>query len=137
MARVSGSRILDAPPSRVRSAIRDDLEGFVGAGGFDEVTRRDEEFELSRSLGLATLELTVRLDRDTDTVLAFDAVDGIFERMHTEYEVEAVDSGSRVVARTDFTLGGLVGNALDETLVSTQRKREFEDQFEYLERRLG
>ncbi|MGM0399507.1 MAG: hypothetical protein ACQEQY_11035 [Halobacteriota archaeon] len=53
--------------------------------------------------------------------------------MRTEYTVEATDSGSRLVAWTAFTLGGVIGTALDETLVSMQRNREFEEQFDYLE----
>lgn len=136
MALVSSSRVLDAPQSTVETVIRNDVVGFVEAGGFDEVHGEGDEIAMSRSLGLATLELTVRLDHDADAVLAFEAVDGLFERMRTEYAVEAADDGSRLTARTDFSLGGFLGDALDETLVSTQRKREFEDQFEYVERRI-
>lgn len=136
MARVNASRVLDAPRSTVETMIRNDIVGFVEAGGFDEVRSEGDVLAMSRSLGLATLELEVRVDHEADAVLAFEAVDGLFEQMRTEYAVEEADGGSRITAWTDFTLGGFLGDALDETLVSTQRKREFEDQFEYVERRI-
>ncbi|MFB6132833.1 MAG: hypothetical protein ABEJ44_05445 [Halanaeroarchaeum sp.] len=136
MARVSASRRIEAPPPIVESVIRDDVAGFVAAGGFDEVRSEGDVLAMSRNLGLASLELEVRVDHDADVVLAFEAVDGLFEQMRTEYAVENADEGSRITAWTEFTLGGFLGEALDETLVSTQRKREFEDQFEYVQRRV-
>lgn len=137
MARVTASRTFASPPNTVRDEIRHDPGSFVDAGGFDSVEVLDDRMRMQRSLGFATLELIVRIDEQADAVLAFDAVDGIFERMRTEYHVEVDDGGSRVTATTDFTLGGVFGTVLDATLVSKQRKREFEEQFDYLERELG
>ena len=136
MAHVTATRTFSVPPAVVRSVIDRDLESFVGAGGFDSVAVSGELIEVVRDLGLATLELTVRVDRDTDVFLAYDAVEGIFERMRTEYSVGSASEGARLSAQTEFSLGGIFGRALDTTLVSTQRKREFEDQFDYLESQL-
>lgn len=136
MARVTDSRTFSAPPAAIRSVIDRDLESFVGAGGFDSVAVSGETIEVGRDLGLATLELTVRVDREADEFLAYEAVDGIFDRMRTEYTVEHARDGTRVTAQTEFALGGIFGQALDSTLVSTQRKREFEDQFDYLDTQL-
>lgn len=136
MTRVRGSRTFEVRPAELEEAIECDVESFVAAGGFDSVSMAGDRIELANRLGLATIELTVRIDREASALLALEAVEGIFDRMRTEYTVEATDSGSRLEAWTDFTLGGIFGKALDETLVSMQRKREFEDQFEYLETRL-
>lgn len=137
MTRVRGSRTFAERPGDVRDAILHDLEAFVGAGGFDNVAMEGERIDLARRLGFATIELSVRLDSEADALLAFEAVEGIFDHMRTEYAVEETDSGTKVTARTDFTLGGIFGKALDETLVATQRRREFEDQFDYLESQLA
>lgn len=137
MTSVTASRTYASPPNTVREEIRDNLASFVDAGGFDSVEVEDGRMRMKRSLGFATIELTVRLDAEADAVLAFEAVEGIFERMRTEYHVHADDGGSRVTASTDFTLGGVFGTVLDATLVSKQRKREFEEQFDYLEAELG
>ena len=136
MAHVTTTRTFSAPPAAVRSVIDRDLESFVGAGGFDSVNVSGKTIDVVRDLGLATLELTVRVDRDADVFLAYEAVDGIFERMRTEYSIEPAGDGTRVAAQTEFALGGIFGQALDATLVSTQRKREFEDQFDYLDSQL-
>lgn len=136
MAYVTAARTFSAPPGAIRSVINRDIESFVGAGGFDSVAVSGASIEVVRDLGLATLELTVRVDRDADVFLAYDAMDGIFERMRTEYSVEPASDGTRLTAETEFALGGIVGRALDTTLVSTQRKHEFEAQFDYLESQL-
>ncbi|UWG48549.1 START/RHO_alpha_C/PITP/Bet_v1/CoxG/CalC (SRPBCC)ligand-binding domain superfamily protein [Halanaeroarchaeum sp. HSR-CO] len=133
MARVRESRTFAVPPAELSGLIERDLESFVGASGVDSVSMTGDRIALASRLGLASIELVVRIDREADAVLAFDAVDGMFERMRTEYTVEATDPGSRLVAWTEFTLGGVIGTALDETLVSMQRNREFEYQFDYLE----
>ncbi|MFB6071056.1 MAG: SRPBCC family protein [Halanaeroarchaeum sp.] len=137
MERVSLEREYEADPAAVRRTIRRDPEAFVGAAGFDEVVFAGDRVTFARSLGLASIELTVELDHDADAVLAFDAVEGIFDEMRTEYVVEPTDAGSRVTAWTEFTLGGALASAFDGTLVATQRRREFADQLEYLESALG
>lgn len=137
MTRVRGSRTFEKRPGDVRDAIEDDIEAFVGAGGFDTAAMEGERIDLARRLGFATIELSVNLDREADALLAFEAVEGIFDHMRTEYAIDETDAGTRVTAWTEFTLGGIFGKALDETLVATQRRREFEDQFDYLESRLA
>ncbi|MFB6093958.1 MAG: SRPBCC family protein [Halanaeroarchaeum sp.] len=132
MTTVSATRTLSAPPTAVRSAIVERPREFVAAAGFDEVRADGDTFSVARELGLATIELTVRLDRDAAAALAFEAVEGIFDHMRTEYVVTATEGGSRVTAETTFSLGGIAGAALDATLVARQRRREFEDQFDYL-----
>ncbi|MFW5924421.1 MAG: SRPBCC family protein [archaeon] len=136
MTRVTGSRTVAASPAAVRSIIQRNLGAFVGAGGFDSVDVEGDTFAVTRDLGLATIELTARVDQDADGVLAYEAIDGIFEHMRTEYAVDPAESGAKITAVTEFSLGGIFGSALDATLVSTQRKREFEDQFDYLESQL-
>ena len=132
MTRVTNSRQLDGSPSIVREVIVDDLAAFLAAGGYDSVEVDGDRIELANQIGFATLELTLQLDPDADAILAFEAVSGIFDRMRTEYTVTETDSGSEITAWTDFTLGGVIGSALDETLITRQRNREFDQQFDYL-----
>lgn len=137
MTKVRGSRTYPAPASAVQTIIDRDVQSFIGAGGFDTVTKTGDRITVTRNLGLATIELTVLVDRGSNGVLRLEAIDGIFDRMETEYSVESTTSGSRVTAWTTFSLGGVFGRALDATLVTTQRKREFEEQFDYLESQLA
>lgn len=137
MTLVTADREFAAPPATVRRAIEDHPEAFLGAGGFDHVSVGTDRIEFARELGLATLELAVTVDHDADVLLAFDAVEGIFEAMRTEYDVRAEDGGSRVTARTEFTLGGALARAFDGTIVALQRRREFAAQFDYLEKEIG
>ena len=137
MPRVRVERRFAAPPETVRSLIEQNQDGLLRASGFESIERDDDRLEVSRRLGFATLSLTLEMDHDADAVVAFEAVDGIFERMRTEYTVEPAGSGTVVRAWTDFTLGGVAGSALDAPLVSRQRRREFEKQFDFLEERLA
>lgn len=137
MTLVTADREFAAPPATVRRAIEERPEAFLAAGGFDHVSMGADRIEFARELGLATLELVVDIDHDADAVLAFDAVEGIFSEMRTEYDVHAEDGGSRITARTEFTLGGALARAFDGTIVSLQRRREFASQFDYLEKEIG
>ena len=136
MTRVTADRDLSASPETVRRLLERDHCELVRAAGFDTVESHGQTITFGRSLGFSTLELTVELDPDADAVVAFDAVDGIFESMRTEYHVAEATSGSRVTAWTTFTLGGALGAVLDGSLVAAQRRREFEAQFDYLESNL-
>lgn len=129
-------RDLSAPPDAVRRLLERDHCELVRAAGFDTVESHGETITFGRSLGFATFELTVRMDPDADAVVAFDAVEGIFESMRTEYRVAATETGSRVIAATEFTLGGALGAVLDGSVVAAQRRREFDAQFDYLESEL-
>ena len=136
MKRVDAERDLDAPVEAVQQAIEGDMEEFIRSAGFDSVTVDGDEFVFSRNVGLATIELTVERDRDSSATLAFDAVEGMFDEMRSEYDVVPTADGSRITAWTEFTLGGTVGTILDSTVVARMRKKEFVQQFDYLETRL-
>ncbi|MFB6153833.1 MAG: SRPBCC family protein [Halodesulfurarchaeum sp.] len=137
METVSRSRELPYPPDAVREVIHDDIAAFMRASDFDSVRVEGEQIEVSRSIGLATLSLSLSLRPDQDATLAYEQESGIFERMETRYTVSGTDEGARVVAKTDFTLGGVLGSVLDATVIRAQRQSEFEGQFDYLEDVLG
>ncbi len=134
MASVTRSRFIDAPPDIVERVITADIAALMQAANYDSVRFEGDRLELEQTLGLASLSLTLRQIDDADATLAFEQVDGHFERMVTEYDVEPSDGGTTVSARTEFTLGGIPGSVLDETLVRRQRGRELEAQLEYVER---
>jgi hypothetical protein len=135
MASVTRSRFLQADPGAVERAITDDVVAFVEAAGYDSVSVRDDRFEVERRLGLATLSLTLR-PLDDDATLAFEQESGLFEDLSMRYAVEETAGGSELTAQTEFTLGGVAGSVLDETLVRRQRRRELDDQFDYVVRTL-
>lgn len=132
METVTAERVVNAAPERVRRAIQN-IKAFLLAAGYDEVSVDDGEIYIKNSLGLATIELYLEVDTDATEALRFEQVEGIFESMETTYSIDAEDNGTRVIARTDYALGGIPGTVLDSTLVARQRKREFEKQFAYLE----
>lgn len=132
MATVTRSRRFDADPAAVRAAI-EDVEPFTRAAGFDEVARDGDTLSISRGMGLVRISLTLELLDDPDAALAYRQREGIFAEMTTRYVVTAVESGTEVTATTEFELGApVVGSALDATVVSRQRARELEAQFDYL-----
>jgi carbon monoxide dehydrogenase subunit G len=136
MARVTRTLELDAPVEAVRPLVAD-AEPFTAAGGFDDVTVDGDRMHLENRLGLATVELDLRL-RDDDVALSYEQVDGMFEEMWTTYEVEAEGDGSVVTATTEFALtDGVLGDVLDATIIRRQRGREIDGQFEYLREQLG
>jgi len=135
MATVSRSRFFQADPETVKNAITDDVPGFIRAAGYDSVSVDGDYIGIERRLGLATLSLTLR-PIDEGSTLAFEQESGLFEEMTMQYVVEPTAGGSELTARTEFTLGGVTGSVLDETLVRRQRTSEIEDQFDYLERKV-
>lgn len=131
MTTVTLSRELDASADVVRETIRSDLAGFIRASGFDSVTEDGDSYVVARDIGMATFELTLAV-RDSETVLYMEQTEGMFDEMWTDYQVEPTEDGSRITATTEFTLGGVLGPILDATMITVQRKREFELQFDYL-----
>lgn len=133
MANVSRSRVMAADPGAVEAVITDDLVGLMQAAGYDSVEFAEGDLELEQTLGLAQFSMTLRIVDDPNVVLALEQADGHFDAMTTNYEVEAVNGRTELLARTEFTLGGVVGSVLDETLIRRQRGRELEAQFDYVE----
>jgi hypothetical protein len=133
MATVSLSRALQADPETVESALTDDVEALMESAGFDSVTVEDDIVSIERRLGLATLSLSLRQMDGADAALTFEQTEGVFEEMSMTYSVEPTTEGCELRGRTTFTLGGVAGSVLDETLVRRQRTGELEDQFDYIE----
>lgn len=139
MDSVTLSRRVAAEPAAVRERVRD-VEPFVRAGGFDEVVVDGDRVEITNRVGIATIELTLELFEDPDAVLAYRQREGegVFEEMVTTYTVTPANGGSVVTATTEFAIDvGLVGELLDATVISRQRRREIEAQFDWLEAELA
>lgn len=135
METVTVKRSLPASKSAVRELVRSDIPAFIRASGFDRVHVDGESYTVSRDIGFATFELT--LDRvESESLLEFEQVEGMFDRMWTEYRLEAIELGCELIATTEFTLGGVLGPVLDGTMIKSQRTREFELQFDYVESEL-
>jgi|AntRauTorcE11898_2_1112593.scaffolds.fasta_scaffold11352_1 hypothetical protein len=132
METVSLSRSFEGEIEAVREAMLD-LRPFMEAAGFDEVEVDGDEMTITNHVGLLTIELDLRCI-ETDSVLAYEQVDGIFETMTTRYTLEEGDGTVTVTATTDFALDvNLVGSILDGTIISRQRRKELTAQFDYLE----
>ncbi len=136
METITRSRRLSAPAERVEALILDDLPAFLRVAGYDDVTLTDEGVVVERRLGMATLEMTLRVEDDAPETLAVTMVDGHFEEMTTTYDVAADGDGAVVTATTEFTLDDVVGAVLEPGLVKRRRGEEFETQFDYLEESL-
>lgn len=136
MQSVTVSRTIPTDPETVRDLVTD-LEPFMRAGGFSEVTVEDEEIYLRQNIGLGRIELDLRVVPDADVALAYEQIDGIFNEMRTEYEFESVPEGTRITARTEFELGGVFGSVLDATVVTRKRRSELNAQFDYLDATVG
>lgn len=133
MESVTVSRTLAADPERVREAMRD-LEPFMKAAGFDTVAVEGRDIEVANAVGVATIELSLRLRDDPEVDLAYEQTDGIFEEMWTSYTVTPVADGTEVTATTEFALDvAIVGGVLDSTIIKRQRRRELDAQFDWLE----
>jgi len=132
MEEVTVSRDVAADPESIREGF-DDMAAFMGAAGFDEVDVEGNQIAVSRAIGLAELQLTLEVV-ETDAELACEQIDGMFEEMRTTYHLDGGDDETTVTARTAFELGGVVGAALDATLIKRKRTQELEDQLAYLDR---
>ncbi|GAB6859983.1 SRPBCC family protein [Haloplanus litoreus] len=134
METVTVSRTISAPESTLSDAITD-VEPFMRAAGFDEVVVEGDEIRITNRVGIAEIQLTLGIIDLPDAVLAYEQCDGLFESMRTVYRLEdAGEVGVRVEAETNFALDvALVGELLDATVVSRQRRRELDAQFDYLD----
>ena len=136
MHSVSVSREVAAPPDAVRERMQD-VGAFMRAAGFDEVVVEGDRIELENGVGIATIELTLELVDEPGAALAYRQRDGIFEEMVTRYTLEETAAGTEVVAETELAIDvALVGKLLDSTVIERQRRRELEQQFDWLEREL-
>ncbi|MBV0900544.1 SRPBCC family protein [Haloarcula salina] len=133
MERVSLTRTVDADPDTVIDRITD-VEPFMRAAGFDDVTVEGDTVVIQNHVGLFQIELVVELI-ETDAVLTYEQREGIFESMVTDYTVEAVDGGTEVTATTEYTALDLpvLGTMIDSTIVSRQRSKELNRQFDWLD----
>lgn len=132
METVSLSRTIGAPEPAVREWVTD-LKPFIEAAGFDEVTVEGETVDIANSVGLLTIELTLRVV-ETDGVLAYEQVDGIFEEMVTRYALEERGERTEITATTEYALDvDVVGSLLDSTIIARQRRKELSAQFDYLD----
>lgn len=136
METVSIGRTFDASPQAVCDEIQS-VEPFMTAAGFDEVRRDGDRLEIENNVGLLTITLDLRI-LSTDDTLAYEQVDGIFEEMVTRYSVEQTADGTAVTVTTEFALDvNLVGPILDSTIIARQRRREIDQQFDYLAETVG
>lgn len=131
MQEVTVSRDVAADPESVRDGFAD-MEAFMDAAGFDEVTVEGDRVTVERAIGLAELELTLEII-DGDDALTYEQVEGMFDEMTTTYRLDGADGETTITAQTQFELGGVIGAALDATLIKRQRTKELEDQLAYLE----
>lgn len=143
MQSVSFSREIAASEDPVREAVLD-LEPFMLAADFDEVTVTDATFgdgratggtiEIANSVGFLRVELSLSVIDRPQVVLAYEQREGIFETMTTEYRLEEGPAGTTVSVHTEFALdAAFVGPIFDATVIKRQRRREIESQFDYLE----
>jgi hypothetical protein len=132
METVSLSRSFEGDTAVVREAMTE-VKPFMEAAGFDEVTVDGDRVTITNHVGLLTIELDLRLI-DTDGVIAYEQVDGIFDSMETRYTLSGGDGTVTVTATTDFALDvAMVGSILDGTIISRQRRKDLSAQFDYLE----
>jgi carbon monoxide dehydrogenase subunit G len=132
MERVSLTRTVPADPETVTDLITD-VEPFMLSAGFDEVTLDGNDLGIKNRVGLFEIELDLEIV-ETDAVLRYDQRQGIFESMTTEYTVEAVDNGTDVTATTEYNALDLpvLGEMIDSTVISRQRTKELNNQFDWL-----
>ncbi|MUW14714.1 SRPBCC family protein [Halorubrum sp. CBA1125] len=137
MNSVSVTRSIGAPPDDVRDAIGD-VEAFMRAAGFDQVTVEDRTVRVANRVGIATIELTLELVDAPDAVLAYEQREGIFDEMRTAYRLDAGGDGTDVKATTAFELDvAVVGAVLDSTIIERQRRTELAAQLDWLEDRVS
>lgn len=133
MNSVTLTRAFETTPDEVREAMND-IGPFTEAAGFDEVTVNGQRLEVANKVGPTTIELTLRLLEDSESDLAYEQEDGIFEEMTTVYKVSETETGSEVTATTEFALDvALIGDVLDSTVIKRQRRKELSAQFDWLE----
>ena len=133
MQTVTVTRTIAASPEAVGRAMHD-LVPFIRASGFDSVDVDDQDIRISNKVGPAEITLHLKVVDDADAELAYEQRKGIFDEMRTSYRLEPVSDGVEVTATTEFALDvALIGEFLDSTVISRQRRKELEAQFDYLE----
>ncbi|MUV61129.1 SRPBCC family protein [Halobacterium sp. CBA1126] len=133
MNEVTETRRLAVGPDAVRDAMAD-LEAFVMAAGFDEVTVDGDRITVANRVGVADIELELEVVEREGAALAYEQREGIFEAMWTEYVVDPRgEGGCEVTARTAFSLDvPVVGDMLDATVIERQRRKELTAQLDWL-----
>jgi len=132
METVTLGRTIAAPESEVRELVTD-VGPFMEAAGFDEVAVERDIVTITNHVGLLTIELTLRV-LESDDLLAYEQVDGIFQEMVTRYTLDEVAGGVEIEATTEFALDvDVVGSVLDSTVIARQRRKELSAQFDYLQ----
>ncbi|MFB6295612.1 MAG: SRPBCC family protein [Halobacteriales archaeon] len=133
MESVSLSREIAAPAATVRDAI-EDVETFMRAAEFDEVTVADGTIEIANTVGFLRIELALDMVDRPGAILAYEQREGIFEVMDTEYRLEETGDGTTVTATTEYAVdAAFVGPVFDATVVKRQRRRELGNQFDHLQ----
>jgi carbon monoxide dehydrogenase subunit G len=137
MQTVTVTRTVDAPPEAVERELAD-LEPFMQAGGFTEVTVDDDRIHIRNAVGFVSIELELEVVDRADTALTYVQRDGIFSEMETRYTLTPHEVGTEVTATTDFAVDvQYLGPVFDATVVKRQRRHELDRQFDYLEDRLA
>lgn len=137
MQTVTTTRTVDAAPQAVRAAM-EDVDSFMRAAGFDDVTVSGRTVRVTNTVGLAEITLELALVDETDAALAYEQREDIFEEMRTWYTLTPSETGVSVRATTEFELDvSLVGDLLDATVIKRQRTKELEAQFDHLEEQVG
>jgi hypothetical protein len=137
MNTVTVSRTIPGTPTAVREAMLE-LEPFTRAAGFDSVDVDGETIHVANQVGIAEIELELAVVDDHEADLAYEQRDGIFEEMWTTFEVTPAEDAREaesveVVATTQFSLDvALIGDFLDATVISRQRRTELNAQLDYL-----
>ncbi|MFB6122025.1 MAG: SRPBCC family protein [Haloferacaceae archaeon] len=137
MQSVTVRREFDADATAVRAAMGD-VGPFMRAAGFDGVTVEGDAVRIANEVGPVRIELRLDVVEDSETVLAYDQREGIFETMTTRYELTERDGTTTVEATTEFALDvAAVGSFLDATVIKFQRRRELTAQLDYVETRVA
>lgn len=137
MRTVTVTKDIEAPTDEV-AAVLNDVEPFMRAAGFDEVSVDGDTLHLANEVGPVRIELALAVVESSATVFEYEQVDGIFETMTTRYELTETETGTRATATTDFAVdAALVGAVLDATVIKRQRTRELTAQFDYVEDRVS
>lgn len=133
MESVTVTRTVGAEPPATRAAMSE-LEPFMAAAGFDEVTVEGGTIRIRNRVGIADIELVLDLVEGTEADLVYEQREGIFDEMRTRYDVAAASGGSEVTATTRFAVGaGPIGDLLDATIIRRQRRKELDSQFDWLD----
>lgn len=131
MQSIDVSRVIDAPRDDIEGAMHD-LEPFMRAAGFDEVSVEGDQFTIAKAVGLLRISLDLEHFEAEGASLAYRQLDGIFSEMRTWYYLDDVAEGVEVRARTEFALDAPGGGLLDATVIKRQRGKELTAQFDYL-----